>query len=445
MTRTSTERGTATIVEVAGNANADRLETKLVAALGSGGSESPALIVDLSATRYVDVSALVYITSLIVQRLDRGFETFISLPKGQLGSSAVMHFLRAWRFPEALTEATAKPFESYLLDDHDRHYYRAVQKERPEPYYVGGYVRPDVGRILSERFFALRTFRPASERSAVGIPIGESNRWQEDLIRRVLASRLRRAERSPGLVGSAIVFESLLNALRHSQANVIQMVSRFDDPSTRARHLPGASRAPAQVPHFKLVVWDDGESSVDTLRRAAAEPGGCRVANVPKALHRAFWVVEREYKQRGGNGRRVESWETPNAASTDEQLLLATMFPGVTCDVSGTGHRIHPGLPSDLGGVVDVARLDADERQRVLGPGMGLYLLLNVAVDVFQGTVSYRTRTLSLKIQGASEELCGEQGVRYRAAIERLPSCLPPFRGNMLTVSLPLNADAAHG
>ena len=67
-------------------------------------------------------------------------------------------------------------------------------------------------------------------------------------------------------------------------------------------------------------------------------------------------------------------------------------------------------------------------------PGYGLTYLLNCAVDIFDGTVTFRTGNLTAEISSA---ISGEAG-RYSAKIEENTSEWGHFNGNLLTIELPI-------
>ncbi len=217
-------------VELRCSVDIHNIELDLRRMLDCSLQEPGILIWDLSRTRYLDISALSYIAAYTARRQKLQMKTEIVLPKTSQNGNRVIDFIRSWQFPEALEAATDTPFEAFLPED-DRAFYAKHVQECPEPRFMGGYVYPEIGRILSDRFFSFRSFRPRYSQSDgtgdTAYAVRESNRWQEDLIRRILSRHMQNANTSTGLVGSAVVFESMLNALRHSNAETIHTASRF--------------------------------------------------------------------------------------------------------------------------------------------------------------------------------------------------------------------------
>ena len=70
--------------------------------------------------------------------------------------------------------------------------------------------------------------------------------------------------------------------------------------------------------------------------------------------------------------------------------------------------------------------------------GIGLYALKKTVVDQFQGKLHIRSGRHYLRIQKAYEALSSRENVKYWYRLKIYPDYFPEFRGNLLTISLPL-------
>ena len=157
---------------------------------------------------------------------------------------------------------------------------------------------------------------------------------------------------------------------------------------------------------------------VDTLRRAIREGKRIRLASVPVGPDE-FHVYRHEMHGEKTQEVIISSHFEPNKDTPDWQLLLATTFPGITRDIESKSHA------SDE---LKSAHPEYD------APGMGLYVLLNTVIDVFKGSLTFRTKEFMMSLKGQKEEGKG----KYNARIKEFPPSSPAFKGNMLTIRLPL-------
>jgi len=174
---------------------------------------------------------------------------------------------------------------------------------------------------------------------------------------------------------------------------------------------------PASKGHLTILFRDDGESAINTLQTPIRQGKPIRSTKSPE-LHTGYEVTIED--EDGGKPKVYWSDFTPERDTREELLLFSTLLPGVTRDVTGTGHIVDPEVTRD---------------QKILGmPGMGLFVLTTEAIDVFGGTVSIRTKNLFLTIQATHRP----DNIRYAVKIRRFGAWYPPFLGNMMTVRLPL-------
>ncbi len=364
------------------------------------------LELDLSCCEYIEIATLVYLVAVMAGRRRDGKRSLLRLPDRK----HVRDVLRAWEFPKALREAVGLPFTEIVREE-DRKYFG----ENPQPSdirYGGRLIQgvPHVGeaRLMSDRFFAITTFRPVPSVDAARLVMEQSGRWDEVLVKAVLAKHLNGSE---NYFASRIVFESMYNAFRHSGATIVQTASRFD----------------WEANHFTIVFWDNGESIIDTLRRPLQHQQSVRTASA-EVIQAEYDVVIKDPSGHIVCKESIGSGFTPNAATPDGLLLLAATLPGVTSDTAGKQHEVH-----------DALRRESPD---LAGPGMGLYVLTNAAVDLFGGAVSFRTKRSFLNIKAPSPSKSTAK-TRYRAKVRTYGEWIPEFLGNMLTVRLPLRVNRA--
>jgi hypothetical protein len=379
------------------------LEDGLDQAFRESGPTPHGLVIDAAAVRFLEVPCLPRFLSLMADRHSLGFETHLRLPR----LKDVRDFLRIWQFPAAVKDVLGLPFRYVVVDD-DAHYFGENLDFSTVKY--SGLVSADgLERRIPSNYFALTTFRTEELRSVDRFLNEQAKRWEEPLIESVLEKHLSGPH---GYVASRIVFESLLNALRHPQARIIQATSAFQQATMNARKR-----------YLTIVFWDNGESMVDTLHSALREGKAIRSRDLPE-LHSDYELIVANEDDQIESTKIIRSDALPTAATPPEELLLATLFPGVTRDVSGTG-RVHY-KTSDL-------------KPELSLPGMGLYVLTNAVVDVFGGSVAFRTASLFMNVRRRHPGRSRGTSRSYRVKIRRYGSWLPSFHGNMITIRLPLS------
>jgi hypothetical protein len=373
------------------------------------------LELDLSACEYIEVSSLIYFIALIKSRLNRGLHTSLRVPSSEM----VRDFLRAWEFPRALRQATGVPFHKLVVEE-DRHYFGERQNSQ-DVRYTGWVLDRQVDRLLSDRFFAITTFPINRSTSHARIVLDETQRWEAQLVKSVLKKHLIGPE---GYFANRVIFESMTNALRHPSANIIQTGSRFDIRYDQ-------DGKPSGLKYFTMAFWDDGESIITTLKRAIEGGLKVRSADVPD-LYRTYRVILESTDGVKKEPEYVRSNYLPDCATIDELLLLSATFPGITRDVVGEDHL----PPVNL----------TDTEKSLMLPGMGLYVLTNCVVDIFGGTLAFRTKEFFMNIKRTSEwsKKRGDNS-DYHVKIKRFSRQTPSFLGNMLTIRLPLRDPNASG
>ena len=378
------------------------IEDAVYASYEQSGGVPESLELDFSKCTYVELASLIFIVAIVADRERHGLETRMRLP----ASKDVRDFFRIWNLPEAIRKATGIPFASLVINN-DLKYF-GENAAPSDNKYTGRVLDDGITRLLSDRFFAILTFQVDELRSRTRLVTQESERWEQQLVKSVLSKHVGGPD---GYVASRIIFESMMNAVRHPEGSIIQTGSRLDGQGDSPQKAAG---------HLTVVFWDDGQSMVDTLGCALRNGKQIRAANVP-ALDANYRVTVVD------KGRKTSSLLpssfVPQPDTTEALVLVAALFPGITRDVEGKGHEVHPRLK--------------EEAPALALPGMGLHVLVNTVVDVFGGSLAFRTKNFFMNVKKAKQ---GDWEAKYSAKIERYDDSRI-FLGNMLTIRLPLAKD----
>ena len=384
-------------VVLTGTATVGIVESQIDKAFASGGPSENTLIIDMRDVTFIDLAAMMALSALISSRDSRGQKTRLRIPR----SPDVLDFMLTWEFPKAIESVAGLRFDQ-LLSEQDRgeldiHRQRGLQK------YAGAIFDENIGRLLSTRFFALYAFQLAHLTSTERLVTDESKRWQETLVRSVLDRHLKRGP--SGYIGSHVVFESLTNALRHPAAKVI---------------LTGSQLTGSGSGSFTVAFWDDGTSMIETLRNALIE-GRVIDSGAGKSFERKYLYTLEAPDGSTSPARLVSSRDIPDAPDPRDILFLATTFPGVTCDAKGATHTVHP---------------DVAQQPTLNQPGMGLFILINTVVDIYGGSVVFRSDDFYMSIKAPGKKQA-DDGANYLVKVKQYRASTPKFRGNMLTVRIP--------
>lgn len=405
------------------------------------GAEPAHLCIDFRSSTFIEIATLQLITSHILRRYRLGCATKLRLPAGDAGLNA-RHFLRRWSYADVFETLFRTKKFAHFVDRADRRYFAGSPTGGdPGDPYAGAVVRHSTreGEISyrkeAYRFFGFRTWLLSDDMDKRQFVEQERKRWKDadPLIAETLNRRLKApvtpdaaAEHSrvnsERLVVGRIVFQAITNALRHARASVLQASSHMVERIV----IGGAvdKRAAKTDTFFTLVYWDDGESMYATLRRALE--AGLPISH-PTRMTAAYLIDARKPTEPDRKAHIISSTVVPTNASSDEELLISTIFPGITCDVKDAERLASLGLEED------------DPRLAV--PGHGLFVLIQTAVELFGGSVAFRTGNFFMNISGLTEKRWQQQRVEgprpsYKIKINRSE---PAFLGNMVTVRLPLS------
>jgi hypothetical protein len=360
------------------------------------------------------VVCLIYFLSLLAARNQYHQNTFIKLPQHK----DVRDFFRSWRFPEAVREVTGRTFWDTVLEED--HKYFGENTSLKDARYTGKTLLDDSEKMskIIENYLPILKFHRASVSFTGSLALGEADRWKRQVISSVLEKHL---EGPYGYFASRIVFEAMMNAIRHPNANHILTASHVNIP-----------REGTNSKGFLTVIWwDNGRSILDTLREPLNQKKSINSGSV-FGIEARYKLVCEDAEENEVSSKFIDSNLIPDMDIPDEVLLLAATFPGITRDITGYGHLTHP----------DLGREDLIETEDVIGsnsfaikrPGMGLHLLMNAAVYIYGGSLALRTREffMSVKRPSSKDEHC-DYAVKIRRYSDKFK-----FLGNMITVRLPL-------
>lgn len=209
---------------------------------------------------------------------------------------------------------------------------------------------------------------------------------------------------------SRIVFEAMMNSVRHPQATRIVTTSHIQwSPSQHDRG------------YFTSVWWDDGKGIVETLTRAMSA-GNSIMSSAPPLPEKRCSIKFAAADDGSPSYSTLTTNYVPRMDSSDAEVLFSSMCSRITRDPAGIGHRTN--LSEDV-------PKDSPLRQ----PGMGLYILVDCAVSIFGGAVAFRTGNLFMNVKRGPQR--GPRKADYAVSISS-PSTRFRFPGNMLIVRLPI-------
>jgi hypothetical protein len=191
--------------------------------------------------------------------------------------------------------------------------------------------------------------------------------------------------------------------------------------ASRFEYVP--NRKDTTIDHFTIVVWDDGESLVNTLKKAIEDGVNVRASSLD-----AVYCFKTKYVDTKGSvyENEIKSDFTPAKGLEEHEILISSLLPGITRDPSGKDHIIHKEI-------MEIPELST--------PGMGLFILINAAIDVFGGSVAFRTSRFFMNVKAPSDKEKREEGISYRAKVVEYSEKVPSFMGNMITIRLPIKGN----
>lgn len=387
---------------------------------------------DLSGLTFLDCYSAQLLICYVSLFDRKGAAVKITLPEAK----NVRDILRVWNFDDALKSATRHRMFRYCSEDQQGKYFYPHDKQSTfdldhfptqydtEPNEVAG---PHNRR--SDNSFAFRTINvPIEVEKKPEVANQEKKYWQRHNIRSRLEKDLRISVR---YFSARIVFEAVFNALRHPDAELVQT-------ATHTRYIYEQSQLPLPFertqksrrnPSKSAVIhyWDNGKSILDLIDQNLMKNENFRTAKAGQyaKTYRLLWKGSAD--DQPSIDKIVGCDISPTTNSHVGEKLIFILQPFVSMSPTLFGHSSTDETTSD--------------DPRLASVGMGLYLLLDTAVSLFGGKVSIRTANLQMRItKGRSKLNKNEQHLRihdYLIDIQELPSALPSFPGNLISISLP--------
>lgn len=389
------------------------------------------VLFDLSDACYVEAASLILILALITKLQREGRQLLLNLPHDK----KVRDFLRSWRFPDAVFAQTGRHFRSFTTKESHKYFGENPTQRTNAPF--AKHRLDSAGKQLVEvnegYYIPFQVYAREEHPFNDSLALAECASWCGPFIWEVLTKLLNK---DPDQLARHIVFEALVNAVRHPNASRIVGVSQIgrriakNDVATDTSNedlSTGRSAKKTSPSHFTMIWWDDGESIIDTLRKPLSK--GMPIRSVAIAKKRVFDVKISSFDGETIDKIRVETDMDLRGDTQEELLLLSSVFPGVTRD------------PLAEAAVAPASISTTPESSYSGGqPGMGLYLLVNAAVDLYGGEVSFRSKNYFMNIKGSTVRIKGSMTRGkgpYKVKIKKLLSS-QAIPGNMVTVRMPL-------
>lgn len=438
MSQRSSFRGSSHL-KLSGTVLPEDLEKNLITVYKESKNHEP-LLIDFFDADYIDITTLVNCISLLVMRQEQGLKSFIGFPRDR----RLRDFLKVWRFTDAVKNATGVLFEEILLTE-DYHYLSEKQNTYSG---IGNGIDaleydPDWnGDIGGKRnFFEFTSFmhNAAAESYSDGplfsAPRTESKRWTGTLVKKVLEKHLS-GESPRDEIARVIVYEAMSNAVRHPKARIIETVSHFarkDKTISRHEKPERSDQVKKKVEgSLRLCVWDDGESIAKTLLSPLKAGRSVRAFQFPAYMCDRIFVQLRDFDKTKKEQFIVDQCENPSAESMEAVVLLSSLYPGISRTAADIAPEVEP-FDQQPSTTDTKAWLD-------WAPGMGLYSLARTALDQYQGNLFIRSGKYRLSIEMAHDTYRVQHSARYKCKITEYPEILPEFRGNLVTITLPIKA-----
>jgi hypothetical protein len=358
------------------------------------------VIFDFADTTFIEAPALQMVIAAALWLTRNGEEFSLRIPRSQ----KVRDFWRAWDFPQALATAMGVDSFSSLVPISDRHFFGEKRKyylpvELPgHPGFPGGSVR-------SKNFFGFYSMSISSRGPSIRLAYEEKDYWNVSHIHAILTDKLGKES---SYFPSRVVFEAVLNALRHPAATILQTAAI--DQKTKEGRL------------FTVHFWDDGMSMAETMQRAIDGTAPVR-GMFEQDLDRKYLVIQSEDGVEGLTQRTETAHMALERGIESQNALLATIMPAVSSDLFGLTHA--------------VADEVTEEDIRFGRRGMGLFVLINAAVEILGGSVAFRTANHFMNIRKTNARERKQSGASLRVRLKRRSRELPPFLGNLVTVRIP--------
>lgn len=430
----------------------NRVEEKILNHLKEFGYDNTILL-DMSSIDFIGVETLVYLTSFIAKRKSKNLETKIKYYSNEY----IRNFLDSARFFEVIRDVAGIDIHDLVVDlpNFFEKTFLAVDTFNRRKFGISPEGRrweltekDNIDRLRDMGFYPLVSL-PFNDDIEKSYTLKEEPKnWTEG---KPLISIIQKKLPDTNIIGDKIskhiIYESITNSIRHPKSDKLVISCK------------------SQGNFFTIVIWDNGESIVETLKKElesgktiktqeelAEDPHSCYCIAKKKILGRP---TARDFSY-------YFSFEIPDLLTTEKGkeykkeewfILLSSLFPGITRDPEG----------------LDYLGVLSEERKPLLS-GRGLTYLINAAVRDFGGEVRIRTSNYFINIKKADKvyktlpnffferfrneyyvmdmkSKYEENGIKpngrkiisslFKATVHDFPKDVAFFHGNMITIHIP--------
>jgi hypothetical protein len=365
-------------------------------------SEEHAFEFDFSSSTFIHPTALLHLTALIARRQQLGFRTVLRLPQ----SRRVRDSLRVWAFPDGVSRVAGIPFWRIVAEE-DHKYFGEGQENyvfsRSDWMRAEDPLEDLLNLLLHHRFFRLTTYDLHKPEGAAHMVHEEWARWRAPTVQALLEQLLRgRAQDLPRVS----LYEVLANVVQHANARTACVISKIEGIAEDGQYRDNG---------LSMGLWDDGAAVHDTLLNVLKAGGEIRVSTPSSNV--IYDVKAVGWHQRWPS---YEATWTPTARAAEAEVLLSSLFPGITQKASRPVPAVvHPESSQELGDI-----------------GYGFHSLCRSVIDTFNGSFSIRCGPLHMTVRANTARR--RYLAPYRVKITSLDG--PPFPGNMITLRFPFRS-----
>lgn len=367
------------------------------------------VVIDLRMVEWIDVRSLMLIYQYIFLTNKTRFS--ILLPK----NDKVFEYLVAWGFYKGLI---------YLF---------SIDQNNLEDYFVGEgldkIINPSCSRYIGktivdekgetnqiiENYLPIVIFKNDLPKYNSSLALREADKWKGLAIKSLLDRYLFGPS---SCFATRIVFEAMMNAIRHPDADYIITASDL---------IRDSSGKPKEL---RMHWFDNGKSIIDSLIDPIVSGKINSIVGYPEfpVKYCLRFIKNRNKSKHSDNPIPIRSDKPIDFGDERAYILLASLYPGTSSDIEGKNHLVHPELGHEYN-----ANIPAHEQNIIKKPGMGLHLLSNAVINIYKGKLFIRSSGYKLEIRKSSNEKEFEYDVDIEKEIDKEISI-----GNMLSIRLPL-------
>ncbi len=431
----------------------DELEARIIDKFRAGNPEPP-LLLDFSSIQFIRVESLVYLVSFIARRHKQNIETKIKY----YSNTTIRQFLNTSRFFETIEDVCGLAITDLVVDlpaNFEKtalsidYFKRSKFELSPDGTQRELTEKEKIEYLKEKGFYPLSSLAFEDDIQKSNTLKEEPKNWTEgkpivSIIQKNLPEKVVVGDK----ISKHIIYESITNAIRHPKSGKLVISCIRQDN------------------YYTLVIWDNGESIVETLMGELEKGNSIKAESSDDDFHSCYCVVKNKIpgRPKAENFDYFFSYDIPNLNEVDETklyrkekwfVLLSSLFPGITRDPQGADYD---------------KRKILNEVEKPPLTGRGLTYLINAAVRNFGGEVRIRTSNYFVNIKQAEKdyktlptlffnnfkndyyvidykEKYDAENIEpqnkkiinslFRAKVEEFSNNYPPFEGNMITVHIP--------